>query len=125
MSDIKMVCISCPIGCRLTLVKDDNEEKGYKVLGNHCARGIDYALEEMTAPKRMVPTTVVIKNAHLRRLPVRTEKPIPKELIFDCMKEVNKVIVTAPVKVGDVLIENVCGTDVNVIATRSMDEYLI
>lgn len=116
----ELVCITCPIGCRLTISKGQNDID-FIVDGNQCQRGVRYAIEEMTNPTRMIPTTVVITGSHLKRLPVRTESPIPKNLIFDCMKEINKVIVKAPVKIGDVIIKNILNTGVNIIATRSMD----
>ena len=115
-----MVCIVCPIGCRLTVVEDSTNPKGFVVSGNRCNRGEVYGVEEMTNPTRMVPTTVIIHNAMFRRLPVKTEKPIPKELIFEAMKKINNVIVEAPVKRGDIIIENILGTGVNVVASRSM-----
>lgn len=120
MADQSLVCITCPIGCRLTLIEDASESHGFRIEGNQCKRGTAYAIEEMTHPTRMIPTTVVIKHSHLKRLPVRTEAPVPKELIFDCMDEINKVSVEAPVKMGDVVLENILGTGVNIIATRSM-----
>ena len=63
---------------------------------------------------------MVIKNAPLPRIPVKTQKPIPKELIYSCMEELNKVEVTAPVKMGDVIIENLLGTGIDIVASRSM-----
>lgn len=115
-----LICIVCPVGCRLTVEKDDTAEKGYVITGNTCKRGVDYAIEEMTHPTRMVPTTVKIEDAFLNRLPVRTDKPIDKNLIFEAMKVINAFSCQAPVKMGDVLIKNILGTDVNIIATRSM-----
>jgi CxxC motif-containing protein len=115
-----LICIVCPVGCRLTVEKDDTADKGYVITGNTCKRGIDYAVEEMTHPTRMVPTTVKIEEAFLNRLPVRTDKPIDKKLIFQAMQVINEFTCKAPVKMGDVLIENILDTDVNIIATRSM-----
>ena len=114
-----LICITCPIGCRLTVIKQGD---GFLVEGNQCKRGIKYAEDELTHPTRMIPTTVKIDGSHLRRLPVRTESPIPKGMIFDCMKEINKVTMSAPVKMGDIVIENILNTGVNIIATRSMDK---
>ncbi len=115
-----LVCIVCPIGCRLTLIKDDNAPKGYIVEGNVCKRGEDYAVKEMTNPTRMLPTTVKIKDGFISRLPVRTTEAIPKDLIFKAMDEINAVEVEAPVKCGDVVINNILGTGADIIATRSM-----
>lgn len=116
----ELVCIVCPMGCRLTLTKDDNAPKGYIIEGNICKRGVDYAIKEMTSPTRMLPTTVKIKDGFISRLPVRTTVAIPKELIFKAMDEINKVEVDAPVKCGDIIISNLLGTGADIIATRSM-----
>lgn len=116
----ELICIVCPLGCHLTIEKDESKENGFRVFGNKCPRGEVYANKELTAPTRMLPTTVKIKGAILNRLPVKTEKPIPKTLVFDCMKVINTVEVTAPVKMGDIIIEDILGTGINIVATRSM-----
>ncbi len=120
MEDRPLICIVCPLGCRLNIVKDDSQEKGYLIQGNKCQRGLDYAIEEMINPTRMLPTTVAIKGAILNRLPVRTAKPIPKELIMPCMEIIARVQVEAPVRLGDVVIENILDTGVDIVASRSM-----
>ncbi len=115
----KMVCIVCPRGCNMEVeYKDLNK---IIVSGNHCKRGKIYAESEIKDPKRIVPTTVVIKDALFDRLPVKTEKPIPKNLIFEVMKLINNVTVSAPVKVGDVIIENILDTGTNVVASKSVE----
>lgn len=116
-----LVCITCPIGCRLTVTHINDV---LEVEGNQCKRGIEYAKEELINPKRMIPTTVVIEKSHLRRLPVRTDKPVPKGDIFRCMDEINKIKVQAPIKMGDIIIKNILGLNVNIIATRSMDRII-
>jgi CxxC motif-containing protein len=121
MSEKEMICIVCPMGCRMTLIKDDNQPDGYRVDGNTCKRGYNYAIEEQTNPKRVIPTTVKIKNGILNRLPVKTNGAVPKELIFECMKVINKVEVEAPIKTGDVVVENILGTGIDVVATRTME----
>ncbi len=115
-----LVCIVCPMGCRLTLTKDESAPKGYVVEGNICKRGEDYAIKEMTNPTRMLPTTVKIKDGFISRLPVRTTEAIPKELIFKAMEEINSKEVQAPVSCGDVIIKNILDTGADIIATRSM-----
>ncbi|WXR60384.1 DUF1667 domain-containing protein [Peptostreptococcaceae bacterium AGR-M142] len=115
-----LVCIVCPRGCRLTLVEDKASEKGYKVEGNICKRGVDYAIKEVTNPTRVITTTVVIENALLNRLPVKTLGEVPKEKIFECMKEIDKVRVNAPVNVGDVIIKDICNTGVDIVSSKTM-----
>lgn len=112
----EFICIECPKGCRLTI--DEN----LNVTGNTCLRGKQYAINEVTCPKRIVTSTVVIKSKLVSRLPVMTENDIPKEKMFEIVEELSKVRLSAPIKCRDVVIENVCGTGVNVIATRTIEE---
>lgn len=116
----ELVCIVCPIGCRLTVVKDDQMAEGYHIEGNVCQRGQAYAIKELTSPTRMVPSTVIIHGALLNRLPVKTQAPIPKGLINACMAAINQVEVEAPIKLGDVIIKNLLDTGIDIVATRSM-----
>jgi CxxC motif-containing protein len=120
MNKEELICIVCPLGCHLIVEEDSNSPTGYKISGNQCKRGEQYAIKEKTNPTRILTSTVKVKNAHLNRLPVKTDGPVPKDKIFECMKEINKVEVTAPVKVGQIIINNILGTGVNVIATRDM-----
>lgn len=108
----ELICIVCPNGCHLT-VDDD-----LHVTGNTCKRGETYAIKETTHPTRVLTTTVRLKSSGLQRLPVKTREDIPKELLFDAMRELDRVEVKAPVHRGDVILENVCGTGVPVIACR-------
>jgi CxxC motif-containing protein len=108
------------MGCRLTVTMESTTANTLVVTGNRCNRGKAYAIEEMTNPTRILPTTVVIKQASFHRLPVKTEYPIPKALLMEAMQKINEVVVTAPVNRGDVIIENLLGTGINVVASRSM-----
>lgn len=113
--DVKeLICISCPRGCHLSV--DEN----LNVTGNSCARGKAYGVSEVTNPVRNISSTVVINNGEVKRLPVCTESPIPKGKIFDVMNEINNVVVDAPIRCGDIIIENVLGLGVNIIATRTI-----
>ncbi|RKD32552.1 DUF1667 domain-containing protein [Thermohalobacter berrensis] len=120
MEKREMICIVCPVGCHIEVIEDKNDPSGYIVKGNKCKRGKEYGIKEVTNPTRIVTSTVKVNNAHLCRLPVKTNNPIPKEKISECMKEINKVEVNAPVEVGEVIIRNVLGTGVDVVATRDM-----
>lgn len=110
-----LICIVCPRGCRLHI--DDK----MVVTGNYCKRGETYARNELIKPMRMVTSTVKIDSMIIDRLPVCTEKPIPKEQIFAVMQEINKVNVKAPIKIHDIVISNVLNLGVNIIATRTID----
>lgn len=110
----ELVCIVCPRGCHLTIDENNN------VTGNSCQRGVTYAINEITNPLRMLTSTVFIKSELIKRLPVITSKEISKNLIFDVMKEINKVRVEAPIKMHQVIIKNVLGTGADIIATREV-----
>lgn len=110
----ELICIVCPRGCHLTI--DENK----KVTGNSCPRGVQYAINEVTNPMRMLTSTVFIKSKILKRLPVITSKEISKDLLFEVMGEINKVKVQAPIKMHQVLIKNVLNTGADIIATREV-----
>ena len=111
-----LICITCPKGCHLTV----DEENDYAVTGNSCPRGAEYARNELLHPVRMITSTVRVQGAAIPRLPVQTDKPLPKEKMFDCMQLINTLDVQAPVKVGQVLAANILGTDVNIVATKTL-----
>ena len=111
----ELICITCPRGCHLKV-----DEVNKTVTGNSCKRGEVYGLNEVIHPKRMITSTVMIEGASINRLPVRTSKPIDKELVFKCMEEINKVKVKSPIKINEVIIKNVLGTDVDIISTREL-----
>ena len=109
-----LICIVCPRGCHLAVDDDLN------VTGNGCKRGVEYAKRELTHPTRMVTSTVKIQGSREVRLPVVTSNPIPKEKIFDVMKEINKATAKCPVNIHDVIIPNVLDLGVDIIATKSI-----
>ena len=115
---MELICICCPLGCRVTITKT---EDGYDVKGNTCPRGRDYAIAEMTAPTRMVTSSVPCNGGSDRMVSVKTDKPIAKHLIFEALETLKGVSVNAPVSEGDVVVENVLGTGVNFIATREIE----
>ncbi|MCP5514946.1 MAG: DUF1667 domain-containing protein [Spirochaetales bacterium] len=113
----ELVCIVCPIGCRLKIT---GEIDNLQVTGNKCKRGIPYAVDEITNPTRMICSTVKIKGGIHKVIPVKTDKPIPEKYKLEIMKLVNKVELTSPVKMGDIVIADIFGTGVNIVATRNM-----
>ena len=118
MEDREIICIGCPMGCPLE-VKMENG-KVIKISGNTCKRGETYAQKECTNPTRILTSSVVVKGGIEVVVPVKTEKDVPKEKLFDCMKELKDVAVQAPVHIGDIILENICGTGVNIIATKEV-----
>ena len=111
-----LTCIECPIGCEVEVEIIDG--KVASVQGNSCPRGKTYAENEVTCPKRVVTSTVRAKNGVL--VPVKTDRPIRKSEIFAVMTKINAIVCELPVKIGDVLVENICD-DAHLIATRKMD----
>jgi len=118
MNTVNLVCIGCPLGCPLTVEMEGNEVKS--VSGNTCPRGDAYAKKELTNPTRIVTSTVRVAGGKLAMVSVKTESDIPKGKIFECVKALKDVEVIAPVKIGDVIVENVAGTGVNIIATKNV-----
>ena len=116
--EVQLICTACPQGCTLTALIENGEV--IKVTGNNCKKGLDYGVAEMTDPRRMVASSVRVKNGFHPLLPVYTERPVPKPLIPQVLAEIRKVEVTAPVKVKSVIVENVLGTGINVLASRDM-----
>ena len=113
----ELVCIVCPKGCTMKIEEKDGE---ISVTGNSCKRGASFAVSEMTEPKRTVCTTVrtVFKDAPV--IPVRVSAEIPKDRIFDVMREINAVTLSSPVGRNDVIIKNVLGLGADVIATSGI-----
>ncbi len=115
-----LICIVCPMGCHCSVEEDAASPRGYKVTGATCKRGEDYAIKEVTEPTRMLTSTVRIEGARLPRLPVRTSGAIPKERVFECMTMINALQTVHPVSMGQVLLKDLFGTGVNLIASRSL-----
>ncbi len=118
MTEKELICVSCPMGCRITVTMEGKEI--LSVTGNTCPRGEAYARQECVQPMRILTSTVRILNGTHRVLPVITEKEIPLELMEKAMEEVREVTVHAPVEVDQVILENIAGTGVDLIASRSM-----
>ena len=113
----EITCINCPVGCRMQVTVEDGQVTA--VSGNTCKRGETYAKQECVAPLRMV-TAVVRVDGSFMPLSVKTKSPIPKKDIDNCMREIESLKLTAPIQIGQVVIENVCGSGVPVIATKSV-----
>lgn len=111
----ELTCIVCPRGCQLRVELDGT--RMVSVTGQICPRGKRYAEEECTHPMRTVTSTVRLSNGCV--LSVKTERAIPKENVFDCMKRINGVVAKLPIKAGDIVIGDLFGT--NVIATEDAE----
>lgn len=111
----ELICICCPKGCHLKV-----EDKNLTVSGNSCPRGAKYGVNEVTNPVRTITSTVKVDDGEAPVVPVKTQNPIPKGLTMKCMEEINKAAISAPVKIGDIVIENVLETGINVVATKNV-----
>lgn len=114
----ELICIGCPLGCNLTVEMDGGQV--VSVNGNTCKRGDDYARKELTDPRRIVTSTVPVAGGNLPVVSVKTASDIPKEKIRECLCALKGVTLTAPVQIGDVIVENMADTGVDVIATKSI-----
>lgn len=114
-----LTCIGCPLGCAVTVELDNGEI--IRVTGNTCKRGDDYARKEVTHPMRVVTSTVRVTGGELPVVSVKTGQDIPKEKIMDIMENLADISVPAPVRIGDIILENVAQTGVNIIATKDVN----
>lgn len=119
MKKRELTCTSCPIGCQLQVEIEDGKE--LTVTGNSCRRGELYAQKECTNPTRIVTTTVKVKNGKINAVSVKTASDIPKEKIFQCIDALRGLEVEAPIRLGDIIIKDVAGTGVAIIATKNVE----
>ena len=114
-----LTCICCPLGCQITVELENGEV--VSVTGNTCMRGDDYARKEVTSPTRIVTSTVKVTGGKSSVISVKTKSDIPKEKIFECVKALKEVEVQAPIAIGDVVLSNVAGTGVDIVATKDVE----
>ncbi len=115
----EIICTVCPRGCHITVTGTDTAVEHME--GHGCKRGIDYATNEYIRPMRILTTTVKIDGMTGDLLPVRSNKPLPKDVQFDCMEVIRGVRVTLPVHLGDVIIPDICGTGADIVATKTVN----
>jgi len=115
MKTIDLICIECPRGCNIKVTL--NENKIEKIEGNSCPKGKSYAESEVIAPVRVLTSTIRLRTEEM--LSVKTDKPIPKEKIFEVMKIINKIKAEKPVKIGDILYKKIVG-EANLVSTKSV-----
>ena len=114
-----MICIRCPLGCRLEV--ELQPDRIWKIDGHTCKKGKEHGLQEVTDPRRMVTTTVWIRGALWRRMPVRTAEAVPKDTVMAVCRALHGVELEAPVRTGDIVLDNAAGTGIPIVATRSLD----
>jgi CxxC motif-containing protein len=111
MMEKKLICVSCPVGCEI-------------LVGNRCPRGETYARQETIAPMRVLPTSVKVHNGEWPLVSVKTDRPVPKDLITEIMKLVRSLAVEAPIDIGQVIAEDLLDTDANLVATRNVQRIM-
>lgn len=111
----ELTCIVCPRGCRLRVDDEMN------VYGNACPRGEKYAIQELTNPTRTITSSIRVTNRPYTLVSVKTDKPIPKDKMFDVMKEIDNLTVEAPTVIGQIVKENILGLDSNIIITKEIE----
>lgn len=120
MESREMICIVCPVGCHMQITEDKESETGYQVTGAGCKRGPIYGVKELSNPTRLLTSTVKISGGTLPRIPVRTDIEIPKDKIFEVMEIINSIELNAPIKMGQIVAENILGLGVNIISSKSV-----
>ncbi len=113
---MNFTCIKCPLGCSLKIEKKGNE---YVVTGNNCERGRLYAIDEMTAPKRIVTSLIKTKEYIY---PCKTTIEVPKEMVFEVLDEIGKIKIKKA-KIGDVVLKNVLNTGADIIITGNGNKF--
>lgn len=119
MNKRELICIGCPMGCPIVVEMEDG--KVLSVTGNTCPRGESYARKEVTNPTRIVTTTVRVDGGKVPMINVKTEQDIPKDKIFECIAALRGVTMKAPIHIGDIVLENVAGTGVNIVAAGNVE----
>ncbi|MCI8296370.1 MAG: DUF1667 domain-containing protein [Lachnospiraceae bacterium] len=118
MEKRELICIGCPMGCPLTVELEEGQVMS--VTGHTCKRGDVYARKEVTNPTRIVTSTVKVEGGNADMVSVKTKEDIPKGKIFDCVRALKDVTVKAPVHIGDVVLADVAGTGVDMVATKAV-----
>ena len=115
----EMICIRCPMGCALVAAQEDGH---VRVTGNACARGVEYGAQELMNPVRTVTSSVRVRGGMRPLCPVKTADAVPKAAIGEVLAAIRQLRPSAPVRIGQVLIEGVAGTGVDLVATGSVVE---
>ncbi len=118
MEKRELTCIGCPMGCAITVTLEKGEIR--EITGQTCKQGERYARKEVTNPTRIVTSTLRVRGGCMPVVPVKTSMDIPKERIFACMEAMKGLEVAAPIRLGEVLLPRIAGTEADLIATRDV-----
>ena len=114
----QFICVTCPVGCSLDVLVEGSELKG--IQGHACKRGITFVQEELTAPKRVLTTTVRVQGGTLPLVPVRSSGPLPKGVLLQVASQLRQLVLQAPVSAHQIVIHDVLHTDVDIITSREV-----
>ena len=117
--DRTVVCINCPVGCRMNVSIAENGEI-LAVSGNTCPRGSVYARQECVLPERIITAVIPVNGSNIP-LSVKTSRPVPKSMIYDIMRELSRIQITLPVSIGQTVLSDVLHTGADIVATRSLE----
>jgi CxxC motif-containing protein len=117
-STANYICVTCPVGCSLKV--EHCGRNILKVKGNQCKRGLQYAESEHNDPRRMLTTTVKVRNGFHPLVPVQTKSPVPKSVIFDILDQLRRIEINAPIKIGQIVLKDASGTGIDIIASRDL-----
>lgn len=115
----QFICIVCPNGCEMEAEIENGQV--LSVIGQTCCRGEQYVRQELAAPRRTIASSVLVKGGELPVASVRLTNAVPKDMIFPIMDQIRKVVLTAPVKAGTIVLRNVCGLDSDVMVTKNVN----
>jgi CxxC motif-containing protein len=119
MAEKKVTCVICPVGCEGIVA--GTEEAVIAASGFQCKKGKVYAQDEYLNPRRIFTSTAKLKNSDCAVFPVRSDAPVPRKLLFECMKIVRDVVVVAPVKRGQIIVKDIAGSGVNIVASAQVE----
>jgi CxxC motif-containing protein len=120
MNKKEITCIVCPIGCKI-IIKTNG--KKFEILdGNKCKQGVEYARSEALDPRRVLTSSVLVEDGIRPLVSVKTKKPIPKDKVFEVLKQIQRIKVKAPIKIGQVIVKNIANTNIDLIATKTIDK---
>lgn len=118
MKVIDKTCKVCTMACELKIARDENNPSSYIVKGNRCNRGKEFGIKEILEPSRVLTSRVLLKHGPMGRLPVKTNGVIPENLVDKCMEIIKTTEVSAPIEKGQIIIENILNTGIDVVAAR-------
>lgn len=120
MKEREVICIGCPLGCRMIVKVNDETGEIEDISGNGCKEGKGYAETEVKSPERVLTATVMTEESKKPLLPVRTSRPIPKSKLKECMIELASFKVKLPIKIGQAIIKSILKTEADLVATRDL-----